>query len=261
MMKVPTSAVPALPTEQIDALLKPMIAPAERAQAVHQLNAAFFAAGRSFEAAEAMAQQACRPDVVTAACELLVSGDALGWTSLILLRYIGYCEGSCSLLVQQGVLAATVGTMRSWAASPGDHRTQLALELLVLLLGAGRGAGAGGGGGTAGDSDDAQALLSFARCGGCSVVCMLVADAPAGSAGAEGATRELALELLEAVSRGPPEALRHLEQVLARMVGPHAGADGALTALQPSALRGRYPQLAAALKAAAAAGTSTSHAG
>ena len=56
-----------------------------------------------------------RPDIVTAARELLVSGDALGWTSLILLRYIGYCEGSCSLLVQQGVLAATVGTMRSWA--------------------------------------------------------------------------------------------------------------------------------------------------
>ena len=69
-----------LPQPLLDALLDTSKADAERANVIHQLNAHFLAA-TSFSAVEAMAQSACKPKVVRAACELLVSGDALAWSS------------------------------------------------------------------------------------------------------------------------------------------------------------------------------------
>lgn len=228
-----------LPPEQVDALLRPTAVAPEKAQAVHQLNSAFLGAP-SFEAVETMAQQVCRPDVVTAACELLISGDPMGWSALIFLRYIGYCEGACELLVKQGVVAATVGTLRSWVTRP-DHRTQLALELLIVLLG--RPAN------ERGSPEVSSVLTSFAKCGGCGVACSLAkqrAQQPPPLPPPEGGapvvnTQELALELLEIVSQGPVEPRRHLDRALERVGGD---------AWQPSSLAGRYPAFAMAVQQA-----------
>ena len=79
-----------------------------------------------------MAAQACRGDVVMAACELLVSGDALGWMVLVFLRYVGYAEGALPVLHRAGVIGAVLGMMRGY--EPEDHQLRLSLELLTLLF-------------------------------------------------------------------------------------------------------------------------------
>ena len=60
-----------LPAPLLAALLDRKKAVAERTNVVHQLNERFLGAA-SFVEVEAMAAQACRGDVVMAACELLV---------------------------------------------------------------------------------------------------------------------------------------------------------------------------------------------
>ena len=67
-----------LPQPLLNALLDASKADAEKTNVIHQLNSHFLAA-TSFSAVEAMARSACERNIVRAACELLVSGDPLGW--------------------------------------------------------------------------------------------------------------------------------------------------------------------------------------
>ena len=120
-----------LPAPLLAALLDRKKAVAERTNVVHQLNEKFLGAA-SFVEVEAMAAQACRGDVVMAACELLVSGDALGWMVLVFLRYVGYAEGALPVLHRAGVIGAVLGMMRGY--EPEDHQLRLSLELLTLLF-------------------------------------------------------------------------------------------------------------------------------
>ena len=72
---------------------------------------------------EAMAAQACRGDVVMAACELLVSGDALGWMVLVFLRYVSYAEGALPVLHRAGVLGAVL--VGAWRLTDSRHRLRV----------------------------------------------------------------------------------------------------------------------------------------
>ena len=155
-----------LPEAVIAALLSPEASDAEKAQSVHQLNSCFVQA-ESFDVVERMAQQACRPKVVQAACELLVSGYPLGWMSLVFLRFAGYWEAARILFVRRGVLAAVLGVMRGWPDT--DHRVRLGLELLSLVLGSSESKGLSPG--------QERAIVSLVKCGGCGMLCRLLNSA------------------------------------------------------------------------------------
>jgi hypothetical protein len=184
----PPVSAHSLPEAVLAALVAESSCSAEKAQAVHQLNTCFFEA-QTFQVVEAMAHQACRPDVFAAACGLLASGDPLGWMVLILMRYVSYCDDAQQLFVQQGALGAVVGVMRGWG--PADHRVRLGLESVSLLLGrvpvplvpA---------------PSQERVITAFVKCGGSGMLCVLLKAEQL-----KESIRSLVMELIVAVSRVP----------------------------------------------------------
>ena len=170
-----------LPQPLLDALLDAEKADAEKTNAIHQLNALFLAAP-SYSSVEAMARQACRADVVRAACGLLVSGDALSWLVLVFLRYVAYADGALRLFESSGVLAAVLGMMRG--LQHDEHQLRLSLELLTLLFQSPATSGERSAWDRAPPSHLEHPLETLTKCGACGMLCQLLKAGPGEAVGA-----------------------------------------------------------------------------
>jgi hypothetical protein len=164
-----------LPQPLLDALLDATKADAEKTNVIHQLNTHFLAA-TSFSVVESMAQSACKPKVVRAACELLVSGDALAWMVLVFLRYVAYADGALQLFESIGVLPAVLGMMRG--LQHDDHQLRLALELLTLLFQSPAASGERSAWDRAPPSHLEHPLKTLTKCGACGQLCQILKAGP-----------------------------------------------------------------------------------
>jgi hypothetical protein len=169
-----------LPQPLLDAPLDTSKADAERANVIHQLNTHFLAA-KSFSAVEAMARSACKPNVVRAACELLVSGDALAWMVLVFLRYVAYADAALQLFESVGVLPAVLGMMRG--LQHDDHQLRLALELLTLLFQSPATSGERSAWDRAPPSHLDHPLETLTKCGACGQLCQTLKAGPSEAVG------------------------------------------------------------------------------
>lgn len=174
------SKVQALPPPLLAALLDGSKAYAERSNALHQLNAHFLAAD-SFTHVEAMARSAANGKVVRAACELLMSGDPLGWMVLVFLRYVAYAEGTLQLYESTGILPAVLGMMRG--LQHDDHQLRLALELLTLLFQSPATSGERSAWDRAPPSHLERPLETLTRCGACGQLCHILKAGPSEAVG------------------------------------------------------------------------------